>query len=411
MKRIFFFLVFVIAVAVITVPAQRRKKTGDIAKVAKVTSAKIVKPDGESGQVGTVPLPQAVLRQAEGNGEVLIPSAEEKALNTGDVQSGTVVVNVSSNANAVIKIGLAERAVTVIEFPVADPVFKIHPGDENFVTVDCSARDGSGKCGNSPTDAIVLRPGKSFHALGSEDAAATVVTVQRVSGIVVSFIVVPVKSISQNANYVVVRYGLNEVIEARRKAGLATELVPGLGVPSPFGAPGSKNAVFQDAKNGDGEVVAQNDPKIPEESLESLLSAEITKVAKSESGLQFSKPVHGISLAKASAFKSRTADITLEVVAVRNTLGQPIRLVPDQPALMVENRDKKSSSVAIEKVEWLYLSTTVEEDDILQPGRVYYFAFAYNSPILGVKQSLRVSFAQRDAADAPATMDLGAVAR
>lgn len=348
---------------------------------------------------------------------VTIPQATDQEIQ-GDLQSGNVVVNVGTNGNAIVKIGLAERAVSVVDFPANDPVYRIHPGDENFVTVGCTAREQNGKCGNSATDAIILRPGKNFHSLGSEDASSTVVTIQRVSGIVVTLIVVPVKNVSQNANYVVVRYNTREVVDARLKAGLAVNLQPGvITLPNevkPNNEPAkTQNADYVNASlKTDNQATTTETNSMPsEDDLQTMVVGELERVAQSGgSGLKFSKPVYGLSLARA-AIGSRTGDITIEVVAVRNTLGQAMRLVPDQPELVVENKEKRDASVNIQRVNILHTATTVESDDVLLPGQVYYFAFAYSSPILGVKQVLRVFFAQREASDAPASMELSGFAR
>lgn len=350
---------------------------------------------------------------------VTLPEATNSDVPTSDLQSGNVVVNVNSNGNAVIKLGLAERGVTVIDFPVDDPVYRIHPGDENFVTVGCTEREENGKCGNSPIDAIVLRPGKNFHSLGSEESAATIVTVQRVSGIVVSFIVVPVRKISQSANYVVVRYNLKDVVESRVKAGLAVNLQPGIGrgitdaqIAPVLDLPNEQKAVFLEAKAVDSVRTASSpdEPRSAESMLSDDVVAKLKEAASNQSGLRFSKPVQGISLARVSLV-SRTGDTTIEVIAVRNVLSSAIRLVPEQPELVIENREKRNSSVNVQRVDLLHIATTAEEDDVLTPGRVYYYAFAYTSPILGVKQALRVSFAQREAADAPATLELSGISR
>lgn len=362
------------------------------------------------------PLPPSPVVSDEKNfSNVEMPKAAAQEID-GDVQSGNVVVNINSNGNAVVKIGLANRAVSVVDFPANDPVYRIHPGDENFVTVGCNERDDNGKCGNSPSDAIILRPGKNFHALDTEESAATVITIQRVSGIVVTLIVVPVKTVSQNANYVVVRYNLKDVIEARMKAGLAVNLRPGAPAMNPNGQPPSTADPADNSKGEPDFVQAKSDggvanPPNQTDDLETQVLAEMRRAAAQNGGnLRFSKPVYGISLAKVAS-TSTTGEVVIQVVAVRNTLSQPLRLVPEQPKLVVENREKRNESINIQSVAWLQMVTTADENDVLNPGEVYYYAFAYASPILDVKQVLRVIFAQRDAADAPASMDLGGLAR
>lgn len=424
MRKVVSFLIVFSLLGVFFAPAQAQKKSRQrrSTKPNTVLTAKnqkrVLKTD-TSALTTPTPTPPPTVNPSPfptpnlTAGIVDLPTSKTEEI-SGDIQSGNVIVNVSSNGNAVIKIGLAARGVTVIDFPASDPVYRIHPGDENFVTVGCTAREENGKCGNSPTDAIILRPGKNFHTLDTEESAATVVTIQRVSGIVVSFIVVPVKSIAQNTNYVVVRYNLSDVIEARLKAGLAVNLQPGVltipnVVPTGDGDKSNKteNQYLDTSINNSSN---ENDKPSEETSLAETVIAELQRVAQNESDLRFLKPVYGISLARASTV-SRVTDVTIEVVAVRNTLPKAIRLVPDQPELVIENREKKEASVNIQRVNLLHIATTAEADDVLLPGQVYYYAFAYASPILGVKQVLRVSFAQREAADAPASIELSGLAR
>lgn len=359
-------------------------------------------------------------------GSVGLPTPVQEKL-ADETLGGNMVVDVSANSNTVLKIGLAERAVTLIDFPVDDPVYKIHPGNENFVTVGCLGREPNGKCLNSPTDAIVLRPGKDFHALGSEESAATVITIQRNSGIVVTLIVVPVRRISDNTNYVAVRYDLQNVLKIRRNSGLAVNLQSSetsaapssavAGNASTSGATNGENAQIVNAALPSGDNQTEQTATGAEtsagdaQSLNQMLADEIQRAADNSGALKFSKPVYGIALARTSGSGTSVNDVSVEIIAVRNTLSQAIRLVPDQPELVIENREGKEPSVSVQKVNLLHVATTADDSDVLQPGVVYYYAFAYQSPILGVKQALRVSFAQRAAADAPASIILSSLNR
>ncbi|HLM62485.1 MAG TPA: hypothetical protein VK308_16915 [Pyrinomonadaceae bacterium] len=382
-----------------------------------------------SALTGSKPIIQAVTPVGDNNTnlqavideKVEMPKSKLEKL-ADETLGGNMVVDVSANGNTVIKVGLADRAVSLIDFPANDPVYKIHPGNENFVTVGCFGREPNGKCLNSPTDAIVLRPGKDFHTLGTEESVATVITIQRVSGIVVTLLVVPVRKISDNTNYVAVRYQLNEVLATRRNSGLPINML-GDEKPSNVSSSNAPGAVTADNSDGGNSTSApvvnasQTDTNNGAEnadktvSLDEILYNEIQIAAQTNSALKFSKPVYGISLARAIGSSSRTGDVTVEVIALRNTLPKPIRLVPEQPQLVIENRDSKETSVNIQAAPLLNVSTTVEADDVLLPGQIYYFAFAYESPILGVKQVLRVSFAQREASDAPASIIVSGVNR
>ena len=333
-----------------------------------------------------------------------------------DVKGGSVVVRITSNGNAIEKIGLAQRGVSIIEFLAADPVYRIYPGNEDYVTVDCGETDANGGCLNYPNDSIVLRPGKLFNVWSEAENAATVITVQRVSGIVVSFVVIPVRSIMENAFHIVVRYDLGEVISRRKELGLPYNLSQNqVSVAALKDGILPKNENSENGETESGEQAKKTEFKEADysgenntvskiESYENLALAELVKVARSNEKLEFLKPVHNLSLA-VSRKSSRVSDTTVEVVAIRNTSDKSLRLVPDQPDLYVESVDDKKK-IASSRVPVLYVATTIGDDEILLPGEVYYCAFVYKMPILGVRQIMSVAFAHREAADEPAKATL-----
>jgi hypothetical protein len=97
-------------------------------------------------------------------------------------------------------------------------------------------------------------------------------------------------------------------------------------------------------------------------------------------------------------------------VAVRNTLGEPVRLVTRQPQIAVEILDGKKRPVDTREVEVLYMQTTLK-DSVLGAGAVGYFALVFDAPVLGTSEYLRARVAQTFAADAPAVADLAITAR
>ena len=139
----------------------------------------------------------------------------------GDYLSGEANVTVKGNMNPIIRLGMSQNGVTMIEFPVADRFFAIHPGNSELVTID-----------ESPTKAtdhfLVMRAGSGF---ASPSVAANVgrgpassIIVQMQSGMVITFLIYPVPYLSQQAHRCVVSYDRNEVVSARRAAGLAVNL-------------------------------------------------------------------------------------------------------------------------------------------------------------------------------------------
>lgn len=343
---------------------------------------------------------------------------------TEDVQSGNVVVKVTSNGNASVKIGMSPMGVTMIEFPANDPIYEIHRNDlySDFVTVSCRQQDESGRCLDNPNDAIILRPGKNFR-FSTDGSESTVITVQRVSGIVVTFIIVPVNSIAQNANHVVVTYPVNEIIQARMKAGLTVNLAPSL-TTEPARTndkniadnseknPSIVNASFtsSDSTEKSNQTISENSGNGNQDDLEATTVSELQRVGTAGFAMKFGKPIHGLEIAVAPNNLRLTGRV-VDTFAIRNTLSVPIKLVPEMPELYVETAAKKGESINSVRVPILYRATTLDESDILQPGELHYFSIAYDVPILGAKQTLKVAFAQTNAADEPVVLELTGIAR
>lgn len=166
-----------------------------------------------------------------------------------------------SSTTAQIKIGLAETGVSLIEFPVTDRLYLVHPGvgvgmiggsesqvsPQDIVVVDSTRR--------GPHDPLVLRPGPAFPSKGVSGCRA-LLTVQMVSGLIVTIQIFHVKDVARNANRVVVSYDTARIIQARSKAGLATVLTQ---QSEPFSKEaGSTNASSSPSKTPENKpVVAQ----------------------------------------------------------------------------------------------------------------------------------------------------------
>jgi hypothetical protein len=88
-----------------------------------------------------------------------------------------------------------------------------------------------------------------------------------------------------------------------------------------------------------------------------------------------------------------------------------LRLISGYPDLYVETlNDKQRPVEAGTRVEKLCLASSAA-NNLISPGMTIYFALAYEAPILGAQQHLKVVVAHMTAADEPATADLTAVAR
>jgi hypothetical protein len=138
-----------------------------------------------------------------------------------DFLVGQAEVVVKGNQDPIIRLGLAQHGPTVVEFPASDNFFAVHPGGSNVVAVD-----------ESPTLAtdhyLVFRAGKEFAAplpgtrRRAEPGAA--ISVRMTSGMFVTFTFYPVASVARTAHRCVVIYSREEVVAARRAAGLAVNL-------------------------------------------------------------------------------------------------------------------------------------------------------------------------------------------
>src|SRR5438874_570129 len=96
----------------------------------------------------------------------------------------------------------------------------IHPGNSDLVSFDQDTARLSKR-------SLVLRPGAAFVALPSGSASrvpSASISVQMQSGVVVTFLIYPVRELSQNAHRCVVMYNRDEVIASRRAVGLAVNL-------------------------------------------------------------------------------------------------------------------------------------------------------------------------------------------
>ena len=337
----------------------------------------------------------------------------------GDYLSGEANVTVKGNMNPIIRLGMSQNGVTMIEFPVADRFFAIHPGNSELVTID-----------ESPTKAtdhfLVLRAGSGF---ASPSVAANVgrgpassIIVQMQSGMVITFLIYPVPYLSQQAHRCVVSYDRNEVVSARRAAGLAVNLdgtVLGTQqtasvrvAPAQTGAGATSTA--QPAVRTLDPVIAEIDTKQSPSKSNMKDGNDRTRVAASAlieavrapySFKKWSESIHGLAI---SVSQVREVDnrSRLVVVAVRNTEATTIQVAPGAPDIYVQTLDKKGNPLQIEQIKKLGVETTTINSSI-PAGATCYYALVYETPVLGASQRLRVSVAQVNAADEPSSAELG----
>ena len=322
-----------------------------------------------------------------------------------DFLSGEANVAVSGNQNPVIRLGLSPNGATIIEFPAADKLFNIIPGNSNLVTVEESP--------TKETDHFII-------------ARLALAIVQMQSGLVLTFLFYPVQQLAEQAHRVVVTYDRNEVMAARRAAGLAVNLdnaeadkprtssvrispsqamTPAADETTPARTP-TPRAPLRVADTADIDTTvppAKLDDKTHDPArAASLALTEATRSPKSFK--KWSDTVHGLSLST-SPVREVGKRSQLVVVAVRNTKKVDARIIPGQPEIYLETVDGKGRPLQVEVVKKLATETTAT-DGLIPADAIRYYAVVYETPILGARQRLSVIVGQTIAADEPATASL-----
>lgn len=337
-----------------------------------------------------------------------------------EYMSGEANVTVKGNQNPIIRLGLAQNGVNVIEFPAADSFFMIHPGNSDLVSFDEETAKRSKR-------SLVLRPGAAFVAppVGSATKGPSAsISVQMQSGVVVTFLIYPVRELSQNAHRCVVMYNREEVVAARKMAGLAVNL-DGRD-PSPKRSNGSVRFGDDGEEDGDQEIVVPKlsrligdvDSSRADERVRSgkvsrkrpqfseIAATALRDVIKNPKNIgAFGKPNHGLSMALMPVI-DLDVQSRMVVIAVRNDGGGGLRIVEGSPEVYVQTFDDNGKTLQLEQVKRLYVEST-SLDGKLNKGEVVYYAIIYEAPVLGVSQRLRVAVSQTEAADEPATAGVG----
>lgn len=337
-----------------------------------------------------------------------------------EYMSGEANVTVKGNQNPIIRLGLAQNGVNVIEFPAADSFFMIHPGNSDLVSFDEETAKRSKR-------SLVLRPGAAFVAppVGSTTKGPSAsISVQMQSGVVVTFLIYPVRELSQNAHRCVVMYNREEVVAARKMAGLAVNLDGH--DPSPkrsngsvrFGDDGEDDAGQEIVVPKLSRLIADVDSSRADERVRSgkvsskrpkfsqVAATALRDVIKNPNKIgAFGKPNHGLSMALMPVI-DLDVQSRMVVIAVRNDGGGVLRIVDGNPEVYVQTFDDTGKTLQLEHVKRLYVEST-SLDGKLNKGEVVYYAIVYEAPVLGVLQRLRVSVSQTEAADEPATAGVG----
>lgn len=340
-----------------------------------------------------------------------------------DYLSGEASVSVNPKQPTVIRLGLAQNAVSIIEFPASDGIYYIHEGNPKYASVFQSPTKESDR-------SITVYPGESFLP-SREGSTASAISLQMRSGLVLILEFVPVADLRKNAHRCVITYDRDAVISARRTAGLAydlgsenaqvapmnsravSKLVAAVSSPTPVTSEEPPvqnpaiNSVYADLGNGKSGRGKGSDKKKTDAEISVLANkrlAESIREPKKHLGL-WSKPQHGLELA-VSRLTELDPELRVVVVAIRNITASNLRLVPGLPELQVQTTDAGGNSIQSARLDIQYIESTTL-DGLVQPGSTVYYALVYKAPVLGTNQSVRIFVAHREAADAPLSSALG----
>jgi len=334
-----------------------------------------------------------------------------------DFLSGEANVTVNPKQPTVIRLGLAQNAVSIVEFPASDGIYYIHEGNPKLASVFQSPTKETDR-------SITIYPGEAF-APSKDGTTAAAISLQMRSGLVLILELVPVNDLRRNAHRCVITYDRDAVVSARKVAGLAFNLGGESVNPSPINSRAVSKLVglaqsvetnltgSDSAKSEENSIVKTAYTEIPNAkrsgSKRVMTDAEISKSSnklladvlrdpKKNLGV-WTSPLHGLELSV-----SRTTDLDAEnrliVVAVRNSTTSNLRLLNGSPELQIQTLDKDGNSLLTSRVDIRYLETTALEG-LVPPGSSNFYVLVYRSPTLGTNQKVRVVVAHRDAADAP----------
>lgn len=355
---------------------------------------------------------------------------------------GEAKVDVTKD-ETVVRLAMAQHGSVLIEMPANDGPRYIIPGDPEMATVDEKALERNKR-------AIVVRPGSLFLVPSGTRKARTpaaTVTAQMRSGLVVTFLFYPVEDLAQNVHRCVLNYNRDEVVARRRAAGLPVNLdtnqseegrittgqstAPTISVESDGSKPQTDSAKPTITIQIDPSPKTAIDEKPKPEAVASISnsspateakSADINTIVKSATGdllaraikkpkqfKKWTKPIHGLALAAIDQGDSKES-FRVVIVAVKNTTPELLKVSPGSPDLTLEMLDEKDKAVNVQSIKRLYVASS-DSANAIAAGSTAYYAIAYDAPVLGVHQQLKVTVSQTAAADEPASLTLAAITR
>ncbi|MDQ6651577.1 MAG: hypothetical protein M3Y84_02420 [Acidobacteriota bacterium] len=369
------------------------------------------------------------------------PTSAAPTAASSDFFVGEAKVDVTKD-ETVVRLAMAQHGSVLIELPASDGPRYIIPGDPEMATVDEKALERNKR-------AIVVRPGSLFISPPLNRKAhspAATVTVQMRSGLVVTFLFYPVEDLAQNVHRCVLSYNRDEVVARRRAAGLPVNLDTNntperrnetgqSAAPISILVDTTEDSKLSDKKppefssvsdkpeNGTKAKAEDNDKKPPIGTIpkpeddnsaktnitidrpQSLARDGLSQAMKKPSRFKnWTKAVHGLSLSVIQPSDPKN-DFQVMVVGVKNNSNDALKLTIGTPDLLIEMLDGQGKPLNIESIKKLHTESS-DSSGAIPPKATVYYAIAYASPVLGVNQQLKVTVAQTNAADEPASIKL-----
>ena len=113
-----------------------------------------------------------------------------------DFLSGEASVTVNPKQPTVIRLGLAQNAVSIVEFPASDGIYYIHEGNPKLASVFQSPTKETDR-------SITIYPGEGL-VPSKDGSTAAAISLQMRSGLVLILELVPVSDIKRNAHRCVI---------------------------------------------------------------------------------------------------------------------------------------------------------------------------------------------------------------
>lgn len=331
-----------------------------------------------------------------------------------DYLSGEASISIAASSNPLVRIGMAQNGVTLIEFPASDKFFAVHAGNSDLVTVE-----------KSPTlkrdHHLVLRAGSGFLLPNTRArrpraiAPATSIIAQMDSGMAITFMIYPVTLLKQQAHRIVINYNTEEVVRGRSLAGLAINLT-GTQPTAETPQVGAKPVIKEKPESPEPPAfqVKSTEPlnlQPPKLDYREPAEAALRDAFKDPKSFEhWSKKRHGLTISVLPP-RDLSETVRLVVFAVRNVNSETLRIISGYPDLYIETLNDNGRPVeAGTRVAKLHMSSSSIQGAI--PSRATrYFALVYEVPILGAQQHLKLAVAHMSAADEPAMADLTATAK